>query len=86
MSWNIRYNNPNDGDNSWDHRKEWVANLIRFHEPNVLGTQEGLDEQISYLDSVLSRYSYVGVGRDDGKQAGEYTAIFYRTDQLDVVE
>ncbi len=86
MTWNVRYNNPNDGDNWWEYRKEWVAGLIQFYEPEVLGIQEGLHDQVTFLDSALSDYRYVGVGRDDGKKAGEYTAIFYRDDALEVVD
>lgn len=86
MTWNIRYNNPNDGENWWEYRKEWVAGLIQFYEPEVLGTQEGLHDQVTFLDSALSDYRFVGVGRDDGGEAGEYTAIFYQHDVLEVVD
>lgn len=52
----------------------------------MLGIQEGLHQQVTFLDSALSRYSFVGVGRDDGKRAGEYAAIFYNTEKLQVIE
>ena len=86
MTYNIRYSTPNDGDNWWELRKEWVANVVSFYEPSVLGIQEGLHSQVQYLDSSLTNYSYVGVGRDDAKEEGEYAAIFYRNDIFMVLD
>jgi endonuclease/exonuclease/phosphatase family metal-dependent hydrolase len=77
MSYNLRYDNPNDGVNTWDHRKESVLKLINYYRPEILGIQEGLHHQVAYLDEKLSNYEYIGVGRDDGKQKGEYAAIFF---------
>ncbi len=86
MTYNLRYANPEDGENYWEHRKESVVELIKTYQPDILGTQEGLHAQITYLDKSLPEYSYIGVGRDDGKQAGEYTAILFRKDRFDLVE
>ncbi len=86
MTYNIRYDNPNDGENQWSNRKDFLSNQIAFNEPDVFGIQEGLHHQVTYLDSILSNYKYVGVGRDDGKTKGEYSAIFYNTKTLKVVE
>lgn len=83
MTYNIRYDTPNDGDDRWNVRKERVSGLINFYEPDILGIQEALHHQIEYLDSTLTNYSYLGVGRDDGERKGEYAAIFYRSDILD---
>ncbi|MDE5945333.1 MAG: endonuclease/exonuclease/phosphatase family protein [Rikenella sp.] len=77
MTFNIRYANPDDGPDYWDHRREAVVRMVREVRPDVMGIQEGLVQQVTYLDSALSSYSYVGVGRDDGREAGEYAAIFY---------
>lgn len=85
LSYNIRYDNPNDGDNRWDNRKEFLANQVKFFEPMVMGIQEGLKHQLEYLDQQLVNYTYFGVGRDDGKEKGEYTAIFYKRDQLQLL-
>lgn len=82
MTWNLRMDTPNDGENRWDLRKHKVAGLIAFHEPDVIGIQEGLHHQLMYLDSILTNYSFVGVGRDDGVEAGEYSAIFYHNERL----
>lgn len=86
MTFNIRYSTQNDGENWWELRKERVANLVRFYEPDVMGIQEGLHTQVMFLDSVLTRYSFVGVGRDDGATAGEYSALFYKPEALEVLD
>ncbi|GJM31236.1 MAG: endonuclease [Saprospiraceae bacterium] len=85
MTYNIRYDNPGDGVHNWDHRKEHVVALLDFHEPDVLGIQEGLHHQVTYLDEALPHMKYVGIGRDDGHQKGEYTAIFYNSDRFELV-
>lgn len=77
MSYNIRYDNPNDNENSWQHRKVELSQMINHYSPEIIGIQEGLVSQIKYLDSILINYSYIGVGRDDGINKGEYAAIFY---------
>ena len=82
MTYNIRYNNTDDGANWWELRKEKVADLILKHSPDVLGVQEALEGQMRQLDSFLVKYEYYGVGRDDGKTKGEYAAIFYNKSTL----
>jgi len=79
MTFNIRYDNPNDGENKWDDRKEEVIELLNYYAPEILGIQEGLHHQVKYMDEQLTQYAYVGVGRDDGLQKGEYTAIYFDT-------
>ena len=78
MSFNIRYDNPNDDLNWWGNRKLEIAKTINYYAPEIVGIQEGLDNQVKYLDSALVDYNYTGVGRDDGKSKGEYAAIFYK--------
>jgi endonuclease/exonuclease/phosphatase family metal-dependent hydrolase len=82
MTYNIRYDNPNDGENQWSKRKEFLSNQIAYNSPNVFGIQEGLHHQVQYLDSVFSNYDYIGVGRDDAKTKGEYCAIFYNKEKF----
>jgi len=77
MTYNIRYDNPGDGENNWHKRKVRLLNEVQFLEPDFLGTQEALLHQLQYLDSGLVDYEFVGVGRDDGKEAGEFSALFY---------
>ena len=86
MTYNIRFNNPNDGENWWENRKEDVVKLIDYYTPGILGIQEGLHEQVSFIDEELSEYHYIGVGRDDGKNKGEYTAIFYNTSSYELIK
>lgn len=86
MTYNIRYATVNDGDNQWENRKEYLSDQIGFYAPDVFGIQEGLQLQLNYLNTRLSAYDFFGVGRDDGKSKGEYCAIFYDKNKLEVVE
>jgi endonuclease/exonuclease/phosphatase family metal-dependent hydrolase len=76
-TYNLRYNNAADGPNAWPARKEMVKALIRYHEFDILGTQEGLADQVADL-AQMEEFDHAGVGRDDGKSAGEHSAIFFR--------
>lgn len=82
MSFNIRYDNPADGDNAWPKRSDKVVSTILFHQTDIAGLQEVLHGQLQLLKDEMPGYDYVGVGRDDGKQAGEYSPIFYRKDKF----
>jgi len=86
MTYNIRYDNPDDGVNRWDNRKEHVTSLIQKYDPDIIGIQEALKNQIDDLNGELTNYKWIGVGRDDGKEKGEYSPIFYNTDKLDLSE
>lgn len=86
MSYNIRYDTPNDGDDRWANRKERVAKLIHYHQPDLLGVQEALLNQLQDLQSALPQYSWYGAGREDGKEAGEYSAIFYNKDKFELID
>jgi len=86
MTYNIRYDNPHDGENQWTNRKEFLCDQIAGTKPDILGIQEGLHHQVMYLDSVFIDYTYVGIGRDDGKKKGEYSAIFYNHKKFEVLE
>jgi endonuclease/exonuclease/phosphatase family metal-dependent hydrolase len=82
MSFNIRYDNPADKENSWKNRKEMVAATIRFHKTDLAGLQEALNHQVKDLATLLPEYGWFGVGRDDGREAGEFTPVFYRKDRF----
>ena len=82
MTFNIRLNIKSDSLNAWPYRKDNVASQIKFHKTHVLGVQEALHDQMMDLIQSLSQYKYVGVGRDDGKTKGEYSAIFYDSTRL----
>ncbi|MEQ1487606.1 MAG: endonuclease/exonuclease/phosphatase family protein [Methylotenera sp.] len=83
-TYNLRLNTPNDGANVWGLRKEAVKALIRYHEFDLFGTQEGKPEQMTDLEE-MSEYTRVGVGRDDGKHAGEHSAIFFRKTRFNLL-
>lgn len=76
-TFNIRFDNPRDTGNLWVNRAPVVANLIRFHDFDIIGIQEGLKNQIDDISAVLPEYARYGIGRDDGKDAGEHSAIYY---------
>lgn len=86
ISYNIRYNNPNDGENAWPHRKARVIDLLNRHQPDLIGLQEVRKEQLDDLIAGLPDFGWVGVGRDDGKEAGEFAAIFYRKSRLQLAQ
>ena len=71
MSYNIKYDNPNDSTNSWDARKEALAEMLAFYNPGITGMQEVEHHQLQYLQSRFGAWRSVGVARDDGKTAGE---------------
>ncbi len=85
MSFNIRYDNPGDKENAWPNRKEMVAATIRFHKVDIVGLQEALSHQVKDLEKLLPEYGWFGVGRDDGKEAGEYAPVFYRKDRFNIL-
>ncbi len=85
ISYNIKYANENDGENSWSLRKENLAEQIKFYQPDVFGLQEAVLEQLKYLGDALPQYKYVGVGRDDGKTKGEFSAIFYDSNRFELL-
>lgn len=84
-SYNLRMNTPGDSLNAWPYRTENVKALIRYHEFDIFGTQEGFIEQLKDI-AELSEYAFTGKGRDDGKEAGEHSAIFYRKDRFRLLQ
>ncbi len=86
MTYNIKYANENDGENSWSNRKDFITNQLKFYEPDIFGVQEALLKQLEYFTEKLEGYDYVGVGREDGKEGGEFSAILYKTDKFKVLE
>ncbi|MFA9391400.1 MAG: endonuclease/exonuclease/phosphatase family protein [Prolixibacteraceae bacterium] len=84
MTYNIRLDLESDGINKWEKRQESVVELIKYYEPDIFGVQEAQHHQLNYLNNELEAYSYIGVGRDDGKTGGEYSAIFYNSAKYEV--
>ncbi len=86
MTYNIRYDNPNDGENRWDLRKGSLVTKVDSLSPDIIGFQEVLQRQLSFLDSALEGYSYYGLGREDGQSKGEFAPIFYRKRNYQVLD
>ncbi|WP_417369679.1 endonuclease/exonuclease/phosphatase family protein [Flavobacterium beibuense] len=86
MSYNIRLDVASDGENRWDNRKDMLAGQVLFFEPDFMGVQEALPHQMQYLDSALVKYDHIGVGREDGKNKGEFSAIFYNKSKYTMLE
>ena len=83
ITYNIRMNTPDDGVNAWPLRKEKVISLLNFHKADIFNVQEALPEQMDDLTTLMPEFDHVGVGRDDGKRAGEHMAIFYRKSRFE---
>ncbi len=83
ITYNIRYNNTGDGVNAWPNRKDKVAGLLKFHKADIFNVQEALIEQINDLKSSFPEFGYYGLGRDDGKEAGEHMSVFYRKSRFE---
>jgi endonuclease/exonuclease/phosphatase family metal-dependent hydrolase len=82
MTYNLRFASTNKP-NAWPDRRPLMRELLRKVSPDLIGTQEGLHEQIKDIASDLDGYEWIGVGRDDGKQKGEFMAVFYRKARLE---
>ena len=94
MTFNIRFdghgNQPSDDPNAWlsttgEHRRDRVLQVIKAANPDVLGVQEALAHQVHDLASELGGHAYYAAGRDDGAQAGEHCAIFFRRDRFELL-
>ncbi|MGE3241804.1 MAG: endonuclease/exonuclease/phosphatase family protein [Pirellulales bacterium] len=85
MTFNIRYGTAEDGENAWPKRRELVFQMLREEAPQVIGLQEALRFQLDELREALPDFGEIGVGRDDGRVAGEYAAILYDRRRLEVL-
>lgn len=81
MTYNIRLNVNSDGINAWPNRKDNVKALIKFYDTDILCVQEALPDQ---FDDILanSDFDAEGVGRDDGKRKGEFSAIYFNKNRF----
>lgn len=82
MSFNIRYGTANDGENRWDLRKEFLFEVIRENNPDIIGLQEALEYQLQEIIENIPGYGFIGSGRDDGKSKGEFSAILFAKDRF----
>lgn len=86
MTYNLRLDISSDGVNQWGNRKEKVYTLLKKYQPDIIGTQEGFQNQLEDIVQNINQYAYIGVGRDDGKTAGEYSAIIYNKEKFEVLD
>ncbi len=86
MTYNIRMNTPDDGVNAWPLRKDKVMGLIKFHQADIFGIQEALIVQMNDLKAGLPEFDSYGLGRDDGKDAGEHMTIFFKKSRFEKLD
>lgn len=84
-TYNIRFDNPNDTGNLWKDRSPHLINLIKFHQMDFIGTQEGMHHQLEEMKESLN-FPYIGIGRDKGDTEGEFSAIFYNDKKFDLMD
>jgi endonuclease/exonuclease/phosphatase family metal-dependent hydrolase len=83
MSFNVRYENTAElGERAWRQRIIGSVKMIHQQRPDLFGVQEAMHGQVADLWASLTEYEFYGVGRDDGKQSGEYSGIFYQRDRF----
>jgi endonuclease/exonuclease/phosphatase family metal-dependent hydrolase len=85
LTYNIRFANPDDAPNTWDQRKEKVFSLVRDAKPDIFGLQEVLNEQVSDFEKAFPGFTRIGVGRDDGKESGEYSPLLFNSKKYNLV-
>lgn len=85
ISYNIKYDNVNDTVNNWNDRKAEMVDLLKKHNPEFIGMQEVLVHQLKYLEEALANFKHIGVGRDDGKEKGEFSPILYNTNKFELL-
>lgn len=85
LTYNIRFDNPNDGPDRWDLRKKALADEVLRHRPHLIGLQEALIGQLRYLDEQFAGYQRFGVGREDGLEKGEFSPIYFDTSRFRLI-
>lgn len=86
MTYNIKYANDDDGENSWPYRKHHLTKQLKFYEPELIGFQEALMEQVKHFQENLEGYSYIGVNPEKEKMGEEYNPLYYKNDLFEVLE
>lgn len=85
MTFNIRFDNPDDSLNNWKYRKDIAISLIPFYDIDVLGMQEVLHNQLEDMKMKLTQYNFIGVGREDGVTKGEYSPVCYKKERFELL-
>jgi len=86
ISFNIRFDNPGDAPNNWANRVPLVESYLKSEMPDVMGVQEALHHQNEDILKMMPGYAYIGTGRDDGMQSGEFSSVFYNTKSLEILD
>lgn len=86
LTFNIRQDVEIDGENRWDNRRQKVVDLFASWSPDIAGLQEPFRHQLDFLLQALPEYACVGVGRDDGRAAGEFCPVLYRAERFAALE
>jgi endonuclease/exonuclease/phosphatase family metal-dependent hydrolase len=86
MTFNIRLDHAGDSLNNWQYRKDNAAQMVKMNNIDILGTQEVLLNQLNDLKERLPEYNAIGVGREDGKDKGEFSSLFYKKDKFTEIE
>lgn len=84
ITYNIRFDNPNDGENAWINRKEFLCAQLAFYEPDIFGIQEALANQVTDISNALPKYAFVGIARD-GNGKGESSNIFFNKERFELL-
>ncbi|MFO8001863.1 MAG: endonuclease/exonuclease/phosphatase family protein [Marinilabilia sp.] len=86
ISFNVRFNNPDDAPNDWENRKSMVSEYFSEKTPEIIGMQEVLPEQLEDLSAMLENYDYLSAGRENGEDKGEACPVFYRKDMFEYLD
>jgi endonuclease/exonuclease/phosphatase family metal-dependent hydrolase len=84
MTFNLRFASDK-GPNSWPERRPVMKQCLEAANPDLIGTQEGLYQQLKDIERDLPRYRWIGLGREGGSK-GEFMAIFYKQDRFEPVQ
>lgn len=77
-TYNIRFDNPDDGVHRWSSRRSQVGEQVRALGADIVSMQEVLADQLDDIVAMTPGYAHEGIGRDGGRR-GEHTPLFYRT-------
>ena len=87
LTYNLRYITSGDkGERAWTARRDQAAELIKNDAADIVGIQEGLPQMLNDLLDRVSGYAVIGVGREDGVDKGEYSAILVNTQRFRIQE
>ncbi|MFT6018396.1 MAG: endonuclease/exonuclease/phosphatase family metal-dependent hydrolase [Saprospiraceae bacterium] len=86
MSFNIRYDTPNDNENWWELRKDEVVEMLKYYSPDFIGVQEAMPKQLNFISNNLDIYDYIGHGRDGLVTDSEGIPIFYNSAKYELLE